>query len=271
MGVDMKIVLGYGYLIPCVEFEKILEEIKSKLLKRFRQEQKLVQTKFKTKGKRGRDTSEPEERPVVKRLKEEEEKKGEEKESKQGKLELVIPPPFYPGPKWFGLADDDNVLNDLRECWKIGCMDQDGYGNKDGDACVFIYSQHSKDSKETIMQRKVGFTPLPFLVHQIYEGADDIVGGARKYFAVATDYDGDYKEDKIGIECKTMIDHWFESGGLDDKESKGEDFEIGGADREYERGEPKEEGPCLFYQEMGQVLKMKYEKRFRKWLASAYS
>lgn len=37
------------------------------------------------------------------------------------------------------------------------------------------------------MRRKVGGTPFAFLMNQQYNAADDIVGGANKFFAVAVD------------------------------------------------------------------------------------
>lgn len=272
MGVDMEIVLGYGYLVSCDEFEALLEEIQETLRKRFRQEQKLVQTKFKSKKRKQHGE---EERPFIKRSKTDTKKSSQQDEKEDKHLELVIPTTHYPGPKWYGLADHDNVMNDLHECWKLGFMEQDGYGNKDGDASVFIYWQEGQEKAETIMHyRKVGLTPFSFLRDQIYTDSDDIIGGARKYFAVAVD--SDYSgfqdlESKKAAETKTKIDRWFESGGLDDKsECKGEDVDVGGADRDYDGKEPKETGPCLLYQELGQVLKTKYAKKFRKWLVSRY-
>ncbi len=135
------------------------------------------------------------------------------------------------------LNTSSSSMCDILENLPAGVMydAQDNYGNLDGEACIFIGLE---SSEELLFDRKVGYTPLAFLIHQVYTDSEFIKGGAKKYFsfALASIYHGDLEDETE----KKEIDEKLEN-------SKNE-----------------------VVRKIGEILRRKEEQCFAKWLYSYY-
>jgi len=247
MGVDLKIVQAYGYLIPCGMFERMTKDIQQKLIAR-KQQSVTDQTR---KG-RSRDRSLVR-KPVSDRSRSPVGKPVSDRNRSPIRTQDEQPPRLTDNDRvWYGVDDGDDIYTALSdEAGSVGFLDQDGYGDPNKTARVFLYWADGPDFSP-IMNRKLSekeLAPKSYPESKDKSESDEIretrdvriIGGARDFFSVAVDGDFHEVRDKNPHPHRDDLHRHLES----------ED--------------------TVFYQEISRALRDdKYKTYYHKWLVSGY-